>query len=314
MRRNMDEETRRILKKQGYAIVGKHSAVKLCHWLRESLLRNRFCYKQQFYGIKSHRCLQMSPAVNNCTQNCLFCWRFQGFNEVYLRDVDDPEFIVEESIRQQRRLIVGYKGDPRVDKKKWEEAMNPKHVAISLIGEPTLYPRLGELIEEYHKRGFTTFLVTNGTMPEVIENLDPLPTQLYVTVAAPNEDIYKKLLVPLIKNGWERLKRTLEILPSLDTRIVIRHTLVKGWNMKGYEEEYAKLDSMAEPDFIEPKAYVFVGYSRERLSIVNMPSMDEIREFSRKLVELTGYYYRDEKEDSRVVLLTKTEKPTKINT
>ena len=308
----MDPETRRILERQGYAIVGNHSAVKLCHWLRESLLRNRFCYKQQFYGIKTHRCLQMSPAVNNCTQNCLFCWRFQGFSEVYLKEVDDPEFIVEESIRQQRRLIVGYKGDPRVDPKKWEEAMNPKHVAISLIGEPTLYPRLGELIEEYHKRGFTTFLVTNGTMPEVLENLDPLPTQLYVTLAAPNEEIYRKLLVPLIRNGWERLRRTLELLPSLDTRTVIRHTLVKGWNME-YVKEYAKLDAMAEPDFIEPKAYVFVGYSRERLSIQNMPSHGEIREFARKLAEETSYHYADEKEDSRVVLLSREEKVKKIS-
>ena len=299
----MEKEMERILRKQGYAIVGKHSAVKLCHWLRESLLHNRPCYKQTFYGIKSHRCLQMSPAVNNCTQNCLFCWRFQGFNEVYLREVDDPEFIVEESIRQQRRLITGYKGDSRVSLEKWKEAMEPKHVAISLIGEPTLYPRLGELIEEYHKRGFTTFLVTNGTMPEVLENLDPLPTQLYVTVAAPNEEIYKKLLVPLIKNGWERLKRTLELLPSLETRKVIRHTLVKDWNMNGYEEKYAKLDMLAEPHFIEPKAYVFVGYSRERLNIENMPSHTEIQEFARKLADLTGYKYEDERQDSRVVLL-----------
>ena len=299
----MDPEIERILRRQGYAIVGKHSAVKLCHWLRESLLHNRPCYKQTFYGIRTHRCLQMSPAVNNCTQNCLFCWRFQGFNEVYLKEVDDPEFIVEESIRQQRRLLTGYKGEPRVPREKWEEAMEPKHVAISLIGEPTLYPRLGELIEEYHKRGFTTFLVTNGTMPEVLENLDPLPTQLYVTVAAPNEEIYKRLLVPLIKNGWDRLKRTLELLPSLDTRKVIRHTLVKGWNMEGYEEEYAKLDMIAEPHFIEPKAYVFVGYSRERLTIENMPSHSEIQNFARKLAELTGYHYEDERQDSRVVLL-----------
>lgn len=303
---------KRILQKQGYAIVGEHSAVKLCHWLRESLLHNRFCYKQKFYGIKSHRCLQMSPAVNNCTQNCLFCWRFQGFNEIYLKKVDEPEFIVEESIRQQRRLITGYKGDPRVDRKKWEEAMEPNQVAISLIGEPTLYPRLGELIEEYHKRGFTTFLVTNGTMPEVIENLDPLPTQLYVTVAAPNKEIYKKLLVPLIKNGWERLNKTLEILPSLDTRKVIRHTLVKGWNMEGYEEDYAKLDMKAEPNFIEPKAYVFVGYSRERLTIDNMPSHEEVREFAKKMANLTSYYYEDEMKDSRVVLLSKIKNPPKI--
>ncbi len=307
----MDPESKRILEKQGYAIVGNHSAVKLCHWLRESLLRNRFCYKQQFYGIKTHRCLQMSPAVNNCTQNCMFCWRFQGFSEVLLKEVDDPEFIVEESITQQRRLIVGYKGDPRVDGKKWEEAMDPKHVAISLIGEPTLYPRLGELIEEYHKRGFTTFLVTNGTMPEVLEKLDPLPTQLYITVAAPNEDIYRKLLVPLIKNGWDRLRRTLELLPSLDTRTVIRHTLVKGWNME-YIDEYAKLDLVAEPDFIEPKAYVFVGYSRERLNIGNMPSHAEIQEFANKMADLTGYNYTDEKEDSRVVLLSKHPNPPKI--
>ncbi len=308
----MNIEVKKILQKQGYAIVGNHSAVKLCHWLRESLLRNRFCYKQKFYGIKSHRCLQMSPAVNNCTQNCLFCWRFQGFNEVYLREVDDPEFIVEESIRQQRRLITGYKGDPRVDRKKWEEAMEPNQVAISLIGEPTLYPRLGELIEEYHKRGFTTFLVTNGTMPEVLENLEPLPTQLYVTVAAPNKEIYKKLLVPLIKNGWERLNKTLEILPSLDTRKVIRHTLVKGWNMEGYEEDYAKLDMKAEPNFIEPKAYVFVGYSRERLTIENMPSHEEVREFAKKMANLTSYYYEDEMKDSRVVLLSKIKNPPKI--
>ncbi len=308
----MDPETKRILEKQGYAIVGNHSAVKLCHWLRESLLRNRFCYKQQFYGIKTHRCLQMSPAVNNCTQNCLFCWRFQGFSEVYLKEVDDPEFIVEESIRQQRRLIVGYKGDPRVDRKKWEEAMNPKHVAISLIGEPTLYPRLGELIEEYHKRGFTTFLVTNGTMPEVLENLDPLPTQLYVTLAAPNEEIYRKLLVPLIRNGWDRLMKTLELLPSLDTRTVIRHTLVKGWNME-HVKEYAKLDAMVEPDFIEAKAYVFVGYSRERLSIQNMPSHEEIQKFARSLADETSYHYADEKEDSRVVLLSREEIVKKIS-
>lgn len=308
----MDEDTRKILERQGYAMVGNHSAVKLCHWLRESLLRNRFCYKQQFYGIKTHRCLQMTPTVNNCTQNCLFCWRFQGFSEVYLKEVDDPEFIVEESIKQQRRLIVGYKGDPRVDRKKWEEAMEPKHVAISLTGEPTLYPRLGELIEEYHRRGFTTFLVTNGTMPDVLENLDPLPTQLYVTLAAPNEGIYKKLLVPLVKNGWERLMRTLELLPSLDTRTVVRHTLVKGWNMD-YVDDYAKLDVLAEPMFIEPKGYVFVGYSRERLNVTNMPSHEEIREFSRELGEKTGYYYADEKEDSRVVLLSSKSNPEKIS-
>ncbi|HEX17461.1 MAG TPA: 4-demethylwyosine synthase TYW1, partial [Thermoplasmatales archaeon] len=228
----MDERIASILKKQGYAIVGKHSGVKLCHWLRQSLLHNRVCYKQRFYGIESHRCLQMTPAINHCTQSCLFCWRYQGFTQLKIDDPDDPDFILEESIKAQRRLITGYKGDPRVDKKKWEEATDPKHLACSLTGEPTLYPMLGELFESAHKKGMTTFLVTNGTNPDVLENLDPLPTQLYVSITAPNEDVYRKLNRPLISKGWERIQRTLEILPSLDTRIVIRHTLVKGWNME----------------------------------------------------------------------------------
>ncbi|MFV2040427.1 MAG: 4-demethylwyosine synthase TYW1, partial [Candidatus Hydrothermarchaeales archaeon] len=59
----MDEETRRLLKSQKYHLVGGHSAVKGCHWLKESLVRGRECYKAKFYGISSHRCLQMTPAV-----------------------------------------------------------------------------------------------------------------------------------------------------------------------------------------------------------------------------------------------------------
>ena len=31
------------------------------------------CYKAQFYGIESHRCVQMTDL--RCNQQCLFCWR-----------------------------------------------------------------------------------------------------------------------------------------------------------------------------------------------------------------------------------------------
>ena len=300
----MNEELRRLLEKQHYAIVGNHSGVKLCHWLKQSLLYNRVCYKQTFYGIESHRCLQMTPALTQCTHNCLFCWRHQGFTEKSFKQVDDPEFILEESIKAQRRLITGFKGDPRCDKKKWEEANNPNMVACSLTGEPTLYPRLGEFFELCHKRGMTTFLVTNGTTPEVLANLDPLPTQLYVSIVAPNKEVYKKLCAPLISNGWEKIMQTLEILPSLDTRTVIRHTLVKNWNMESkYIPEYAKLDEIASPMFIESKGYVFVGASRNRMTIDNMPSHEEIVDFSKKLADSIGYNFAMEKEDSRVTLL-----------
>ncbi|MDD4308708.1 MAG: 4-demethylwyosine synthase TYW1 [Thermoplasmata archaeon] len=268
----------------------------------EKLLRNRACYKETFYGIESHRCLQMSPAVNNCTQSCLFCWRYQGLLETSIPEEDEPEDILQGAIEGQRKLITGYKGDPRTKPGMWEESANPNMVACSLSGEPTMYSRLGEFFEACHRRDMTTFLVTNGTLPEVLERLDPLPRQLYVTVAAPNEEIYRKLCVPLQKDGWSRLNKTLELLPSLGTRTVVRHTLVEGWNV-GWEKEYAKLDEKANPLFIEPKGYVFVGYSRERMHNDNMPSQDRIMDFSKKLAEETGRGVLAEQRASRVTLI-----------
>ncbi len=298
----MNRELKLRLEKQGYVVIGEHSAVKLCHWLKQSLIHDRVCYKQVFYGVQSHRCLQMTPAVNQCTHMCLFCWRHQGFTEKNLKHVDDPEFILEESIKAQRRLITGFKGDPRCNQEKWREANNPNMVACSLTGEPTLYPRLGEFFELCHKRGMTTFLVTNGTNPEVLANLDPLPKQLYVSIVAPTKEVYKRLCAPLIDKGWERIKETLELLPSLDTRTVIRHTLVRNWNMD-HIESYAKLDEIASPMFIEAKGYVFVGASRNRMSIDNMPSHREVVSFARELSNHLGYEFSMEKEDSRVALL-----------
>jgi len=36
--------------------------------------------------------------------------------------------------------------------KKWKEAQEPIQFAISLSGEPTLYSKIGELIEELRRR------------------------------------------------------------------------------------------------------------------------------------------------------------------
>ncbi len=301
------------LRKKGYGIVGRHSAVKPCLWTKKSILDEGVCYKQVFYGIESHRCLQMSPAAYYCTQRCIFCWRPQYFTARDFDEIDDPEFIIEESIKLHRKLLVGFKGNPKANLRKWEESRNPKHVAISLIGEPTLYPRLGELIEYAHKKGMTTFLVSNGTMPEVIENLDPLPTQLYITVAATNKEMHEKVCRPLIPDSWERLMETLSLFPSLKTRKVIRLTLVKGLNMEDVEG-YAKIIEKYEPDFVEPKAFMLVGSARERLKIENMPRHEDIMNFARKLAELTSYELVAEKAESRVALLMKEEVKRFINT
>ena len=310
----MNEEMRKIFEKQHYGIVGHHSGVKLCHWMRQSLLFKRECYKQTFYGIQSHRCLQMTPSINQCNHMCLFCWRHQGFTEKEIKEIDDPNYILDKSIETQRKLITGFKGDDRCDQKKWKEANNPNMLACSLTGEPTLYPKLGEFFEECHKRGITTFLVTNGTNPEALERLDPLPKQLYVSIVASNEQTYKKICSPSISKGWKKLNQTLKLLPSLDTRTVIRHTLVHGWNMdEKFIKEYAELDKRASPLFIEPKGYVFVGYSRKRMTISNMPSHNSVRAFGEKLADILGYELEMEKSDSRVVLLSKKSKTTRFD-
>lgn len=305
----MNPELQKILARQHYALIGNHSGVKLCHWMKQSLLFDRHCYKQEFYGISSHRCLQMTPTINHCTQMCLFCWRLQNFTEQELSSPDEPEFILENAIRAQQKLITGFKGDPRCDQKKWAEANEPNMLACSLSGEPTLYPRLGEFFAACHRKGITTFLVTNGTTPETLANLDPLPRQLYVSVVAPTKEVYKKICAPLLPNGWEKIQQTLALLPSLNTTTVIRHTLVHDWNAdEKYVEQYARLDGSASPTFIEPKGYVFVGASRARLHFSNMPTHEHVRAFGRRLAQSLGYELVMEKEDSLVVLLAHQQK------
>ncbi len=302
----MDTERREVLERQGYRVVGEHSGVKVCHWTKNSLTGGAGCYKESFYGIKSHRCLQMTPAVDACNLGCLFCWRTQEWGSDSLIESDDPGLIVEESIKAQRLLLSGFKGNPSVAKERWLEAWRPNQVAISLTGEPTLYRRLGEMIDEFGRRRMTTFLVTNGTTPAVLRRMAAegrLPTQLYVTVAAPNADVYRKLTAAKSDHEWEKLRETLALLPTLETRTVIRHTLVEGWNM-GWEDEYAALDSTAKPMFIECKGYSFVGESRLRLRVENVPEHAAIREFAARLADRLGYGIAAEREDSRVVLLT----------
>lgn len=278
--------------------------MKLCHWLRKSLLEDRYCYKQKFYGIKSHRCLQMTPSVTACTQKCLFCWRPTQYTEPHLPVYDAPETIVEESIKAQKVLLTGYFGLPeRVSAKKLKEAVEPTNVAISLAGEPTLYPELSALIAAYKKRGMTTFLVTNGTNPEVLKTME-LPWNLYLTLAAPTETIYKKLCHPQT-DGWKKILESVDLFPELKTQRVIRLTLVKGFNLTD-PQGYSRLLEKASPDFVEAKAYMYVGYSRYRMEIDNMPSFEEIMDFACDLEKYSSYTISDSQKASRVVLLKRS--------
>ena len=306
------------MKKHKYHLIGKHSAVKRCKWLYESLIHDRSCYKQKFYGIKSHQCIQMSPSLFYCTQQCLFCWRAQSgdlqikWNEMNLPKWESAEEIIQESLKAQARILSGYNGHPKINWKKVSEAFNPKHVAISLAGEATLYEHLEELIRLFHHRGFTTFLVSNGTIPSKLADLSEEPTQLYISVCAPNEEIFKRVCRPQVPKAWEKLNETLSLLPSFLCPTVTRMTLVKGYNME-LVDGYAELVEKAEPTYIEAKAYMHVGFSGLRLDYENMPSHEEVLDFAERLAYRTGYRVIDEAVESRVVLLSKRKNPIRLS-
>lgn len=293
------------LESSGYRFVGSHNhaAAKICHWTKQSILDKGVCYKEKFYGIESHRCLQMAPAVPNCQQKCEFCWRDLSYTQTQWEgEYDDPKTIIDEAVKAQNNLLCGFFGNDKANKEKLEESKTPTNAAISLAGEPMLYPEIDELIAEFNRRNFTTFVVSNGQFVDKLKNLENEPYQLYLSLDAPTKKIYNDVCQPQISEGWDNLNQSLDTLASFNSRTCIRTTCVKGRNMTN-PEKYAELIKKANPDFVEIKAYMCVGSSRHRLTPDNMPTFDEVKSFAQKIGENCGKKIVNESEVSRVVLL-----------
>jgi tRNA wybutosine-synthesizing protein 1 len=295
----------RGLEKKGYRFVGSqgHAAVKVCHWTKKSLTDEGVCYKEKFYGIQSHRCLQMSPSIPFCHHKCLFCWRDVSITTTQWQGpYDEPKTIIDQGIKAQRSLLVGYFGNQKANPRKVQQAQHPNNAAISLAGEPLLYPAVEDLLEEFRRRKFTTFLVSNGLTPERLENLSVEPTQLYISLDAPNQRVYQDLCQPQIEDGWQKLHQSLDMLSSFDCRTVIRMTCVKDYNMV-HPKDYADLINRSNPDFVEIKAYMYVGSSRLRLQLDNMPSYLQMQTFAQSIADLCDKEIVNESRASRVLLL-----------
>ncbi|MFH1586242.1 MAG: 4-demethylwyosine synthase TYW1 [Candidatus Diapherotrites archaeon] len=309
----LPESVQEVFRKKSYGLFN-HSAVQICLWNKKALRNEGVCYKQKFYGIDCHRCMQFTPVVAWCENNCIFCWRpmeHMKNQKLMLENADEPEKIVEELIAERKKLLSGFGGFENVNKEKLVESKEPNHYAISLSGEPTLYPKLPELVKLLkNKKGTKSiFIVSNGQEPEMLQLLideDALPTQMYLSVDAPNEKLFKEINMPNFKDGWGRLNKSLSLLTKMNCRTVIRYTLIKGLNdMDELLDEYADLFTKASPDFIEVKAYMFLGYSRKRLKEENMPFHADVKEFTEKLVKKLPYKIIDEDKQSRIFLLSK---------
>lgn len=300
------------LKKAKYG-VSDHATVELCHWTKKSFKNEGDCYKMKFYGITTHRCMEFSPAGMYCENRCIYCWRpMEFYNSMEMPEdrIAEPEVVVTNLMKERKKLIMGHYGDPRQDKKKLDESLLPSHYAISLSGEPTMYPKLPQLIKYLKTLPETKsiFLVTNGQEPKMLQRLqdeDSLPTQLYLSTNAPNEKIFQIVNKPKYKDSWERWNLSLEMLSKMDTRTVLRVTLIKDFN-SNFElvPEYAKLFKKANPHFIELKSYMHVGRSTNRLDYSNSLEMEEVRGFSNEVANKSDIFsVMDESVMSRIVVL-----------
>ncbi len=304
------EERIEKYQRSGYKIVGEnqHSGIEICRWTKSSLKGGHNCYKR-WYGIDSSRCMQVTPTLDHCSFSCSFCWR--SFGEERFKGSskwDTPKDLVDQFIESQRKLLSGFGGDSKVTKEAMKKANNPVHVAISLDGEPTLYPYLSELIKEIRSRGMTAFLVTNGTNPVRLRELldkKALPNNLTISVYGTNPEDYVKTTNSFMNAPMKRVIESLKLMKEFDkrkTRTIFKMTLVKGLNMKD-PEGYAKLIKMANPRFVHVKGYSWLGASKQRLKLNAMPTNEELKEFADILAEKTGFIINEIDKISRVILL-----------
>jgi tRNA wybutosine-synthesizing protein 1 len=243
------------------------------------------------------------------------------------QNVSEPEEIMSKLMEERKKLIMGHYGDSRSDKKKLDESLKPNHYAISLSGEPTMYPKLPELIKYLKslKETKSIFLVTNGQEPDMIQKLqkeDALPTQLYLSTNASDYESFLKINKPRYDDSWERWNKTLNMLKTLDTRTVLRITLIRNYNdHKEMVSAFAKLLEQSSPHFVEIKSYMHIGRSTNRLDRENMLEMEEVRKFSEDLAKKSNIFsIMDESFISRIVVLQNNKRnierliPTYVNT
>lgn len=298
---------RRSLEKQGYALIGTHSAVKLCRWTKSALRGRGFCYKDACFGILSHRCMEFTPSVA-CASKCVFCWRHHTNPTArsFQWEHDPPEFLIDAGIHRHQQMVKMMRGVPGVIPQRMEEAMNVRHCALSLVGEPIMYPELNKFLKLCHERRISTFLVTNAQFPDQMETLTPC-TQLYLSIDASTPEDLKKIDRPVHEDYWERFMRCIKLLARVPQRTVFRLTLVHEYNTR-HLKEYADLVREGQPQFVEVKAFTFCGTSdASELTIKHAPFHSEVVQFCKDLVAfLPGYEIACEHEHSCMILIART--------
>jgi len=237
------------LTKEGYKLIGSHSAVKLCRWTKSMLRGRGGCYKHTFYGIQSHQCMEATPSLA-CANKCVFCWRHHKnpVGREWRWQTDQPDFLIDGALTKHAQMIKQLRGMPGLKEERFQEAQKVRHCALSLVGEPIIYPKINDFLRRLHENKISTFMVTNAQFPDKMNTLEPV-TQLYVSIDGSTKESLQEVDRPLFKahfyiemnihiydmesqDFWERFLACLDELREKGQRTVYRLTLVKSYNMQ----------------------------------------------------------------------------------
>lgn len=275
---------RQSLEKQGYRLIGSHSGVKLCRWTKSMLRGRGGCYKHAFYDINSSQCMEMTPSLA-CANKCVFCWRHHTnpISRHFRWKQDPPELLIAQGMAGHYQMIKQMRGVPGVTPERLATAMQIRHCALSLVGEPIMYPQINGFCDLLHQHHISSFMVTNAQFPEQLRDLKPV-VQLYLSIDAPTPDELKRIDRPLFEDYWDRCLSCVKELAKKRQRTVFRLTLVNQYNTENVKA-YADLVEMGQPDFIEVKGVTYCGTSTSATLTMkeNVPRHDEVIGFCNAL-------------------------------
>ena len=134
---------------------------------------------------------------------------------------------------------------------------------------------------------------------------DALPTQVYLSTNAADYDSFIRINKPRYDDSLKRWNQSLEILSKMDTRSVLRMTLIRDHNNS--EEMipvFADLIKRSNVHFVEVKSYMHIGRSTNRLQRSDMLDYTEVQHFASQLAKKSQIFdVMDESEASRIVVL-----------
>ena len=134
---------------QNFGVV---SGVKLCRWTKaRSCAVMRRVLQAQLLRHREPPVHGATPSLA-CANKCVFCWRHHTnpVGREWRWQMDDAETLVTSAISEHKGMIKQMKGVPGVLPERLAEGMDPRHCALSLVGEPIMYPEIDKFVSLLH--------------------------------------------------------------------------------------------------------------------------------------------------------------------